>query len=145
MNIDKSDDVVIVFSSPEYNIIRYIVHELEKARRDGSISDINDFLNDIKRHYMNVGIGSNPFSIVDAAHDSIRNGLSDNVYGYTITYCRNIWIISAGYDNGKITYVSDNAETIELKPDVEIYIAYKLNGSYNRVPISSTKYRITVD
>ncbi len=55
------DDVVIIFSSPDYSIIKHIVHELETARRDGTVANINDFLNDIKHHYMNVGIGSNPF------------------------------------------------------------------------------------
>ena len=138
MNIEQNEACYIVLSSTDYSTIKTIMQEFEDTGR----------YNNAKHRFIESGIGIGfgefPLGINKAIHSSIKDGLTDDTYGYTIDKSnQSIWYISAIYENGSISNVSD-INSIKTGMDIDIHISYSLDKDYNRVEVNSTKYKVSV-
>ena len=138
MNIEQNEVCYIVLSSTDYSTIKAIMQEFEDTGR----------YNNAKYRFIESGIGIGfgdcPLGINKAIHSSIKDGLTDDTYGYTIDKSnQSIWYISAIYENGSISNVSD-INSIKTGMDIDIHISYSLEKDYNRVEVNSTKYKVSV-
>lgn len=138
MSIEQNEACYIVLSSTDYSTIKAIMQEFEDTGR----------YNNAKHRFIESGIGIGfgdfPLGINKAIHSSIKDGLTDDTYGYTIDKSnQSIWYISAIYENGSISNVS-KINSIKTGMDIDIHISYSLEKDYNRVEVNSTKYKVSV-